>query len=142
MRKTTKSKIQRRQRKEKELLIEKLKITPIIQLACQQSGISRATYYRWRKNKEFARLADQAIEEGNKLINDMAESQLVSLIKDKNMTGIAFWLRHHHSTYTNKLEITGHLQHSKKLTSEEEVLIKKALKFALPSDKNNEDTNK
>ena len=139
MKKINKNTIQIRQEREKELLIEKLRKTPIVQVVCQQTGIGRATYYRWRKkNKEFAKTIDEAIEEGNKMINDIAESQLISLIKEKNMTGIAFWLRHHHPIYTNKLEITGHLKHSKEeLTKEEKALIKKALKLALPSSEKN-----
>jgi len=140
MKKIDKSTIQIRQKREKELLIEKLSKTPIIQAACQQTGIGRATYYRWRKeNKEFAKTVDGAIEEGNKMVNDMAESQLISLIKEKNMTGITFWLRHHHSSYTNKLEITGHLRHSnQELTPEEKALIRKALRLALPPAKKND----
>jgi len=142
MKKIAKNTIQIRQEREKELLIEKLRKTPIVQVACQQVGIGRATYYRWRKeNKEFTKTVDEAIEEGNKMINDMAESQLISLIREKNMTGITFWLRHHHSSYANKLEITGHLRHSKEeLTPEEKALIRKALRLALPPAKKDEKT--
>ncbi len=117
-------------------LIEQLKQTPIIQIACKKIGISRATYYRWRKNKEFAKNADTALAEGLLLINDLAESQLLSAIQDKNMTGIIFWLKHRHPSYGNRLEITGHLKHSENdLTREEKALVKKALKLALPQNK-------
>lgn len=135
MKKKNKSIIETRQERDKELLIEKLRKTPIIQVACQQTGIGRATYYRWRKeDQEFAKTTDEAIEEGKSLINDMAESQLISAIKERSMTGIIFWLKHHHSAYGNKLEITGHLKHSKEeITLEEEALIRRALKLALPN---------
>lgn len=121
----------------KKLLINQLKQTPIVQVACKKVGIGRASYYRWRKgNKEFAKEADIATEEGLLLINDMAESQLLSAIQEKNMTGIIFWLRHHHPTYANKLEITGQLKHSQKeLTAEEKTLVRKALRLALPQNK-------
>lgn len=117
---------------QKKLLIEQLKKTPIVQFACEKISISRATYYRWRKdNKKFAKDADVAINEGSYLINDMAESQLISAIRDKNMTGIIYWLRHHHPQYNNRLEISGRLNiDDDKLTPEQKALIKKALRLA------------
>ncbi len=129
-----KNTIKIRQERDKKLLLEKLRKTPIIQVACQQTGVGRATYYRWcKEDREFSKMANEAIEEGESLINEMAESQIISLIKDKNMAGIAFWLRHHDPTYTNRLEITGHLKHSKEeLTPEEKGLVRKALRLALP----------
>lgn len=111
--------IEKRQTKNKELLLEHLSKIPIVHLACEKVNICRATYYRWRKEDEaFAENANNAIEEGSRLINDMAESQLISLIKDKHPTGIIFWLKHHHPAYANKIEITaGHK--SENLTEEQ-----------------------
>jgi len=87
--------------KSKASFLECLKTTPIIQVACQKTGISRATYYRWRKEDEkFKTKSDSSLKEGTYLINDMAESQLISLIKEKNMTAIIFWLKHHHKDYS------------------------------------------
>ncbi len=120
----------------KNSLVEKLRQTPIAYIACKKTGISRATYYRWRKNKEFAKNADIAISEGLMLINDLAESQLLSSIQDKSMPGIIFWLKHRHPAYGNKLEITGRLDSDYDLTQEEKALVKKALKLALPKNKN------
>lgn len=83
-------------------VIESLKTTPIVQIACQKSGIGRATYYRWRnEDLEFKQNADKAIKFGNHFINDLAESQLLSAIKDKNMTAIIYWLNNHHPAYSN-----------------------------------------
>ena len=120
--------------KMKGLIIEQLKQMPIIQIASKKSGIGRATYYRWRKeDKKFTKDSDEAITEGLLLINDLAESQLLAAIQDRNMTALIFWLRNRHPAYSNKLEITGHLKHSKEeLTLEEKKLIRKALKLALP----------
>lgn len=88
----------------KILLLEKLTQTSIVQVACKGSGISRATYYRWRnEDGEFAELADKAIKAGSLLINDMAESQLINAIKNGNMTGIIFWLKNHHFAYSDKI---------------------------------------
>jgi hypothetical protein len=84
--------IQLRQQKEREILLEHLKKTPIVQLACEKSGVGRATYYRWRKeDSDFAKKAERAIQKGVLLMNDFAESQLISSIRDKNMTAIIYW---------------------------------------------------
>ena len=114
--------------KVKESLLEQLRKTPIIQIASEKSGVSRATFYRWKKeDKEFSKKADEALQDGSLLVNDMAESQLMSAIRDKNMTAIIFWLRNHHPAYATKVEVTGQLKHEYKLTEEEEELITKAL---------------
>ena len=58
---------------------------------CEKSGISRATYYRWKKDDpDFREKAEEALMDGESLINDMAESQLISAIRDQNMTAIIF----------------------------------------------------
>lgn len=120
--------IKKRQDKEKQLLIEQLKKTPIIQIACEKVNISRATYYRWRnEDEDFANQVEEALAEGNLFINDVAESQLLSAIKDQNLSAITFWLKHHHPTYTTKVEVTGQLKHEYQLNEEEEALISKAI---------------
>lgn len=131
--------IEVRQAKDKELLLEQLRKIPIVQVACQKVGVGRATYYRWRKeDKEFAKMADDALAEGNLLVNDMAESQLLSAIRDKNLVAIIFWLKHHHPAYATKMEVTAKFKSlEEKLTPEQEALLTKALKLAalLPGEK-------
>ncbi len=124
--------IQKRQSGEKSKIIEHLRKTPIVQIACDKSGVSRATYYRWLKDDiEFAKNTDQAISDGSLLVNDMAESQLMSAIRDKNLTAITFWLKHHHPKYTTKVEVmTIAKQLDEDLTPEQEALIRKALEMA------------
>jgi len=86
--------------KQKSEIIRCLKITPIIQIACQKAGIGRATYYRWRKeDKKFKRKSDIAKKNGISFINDLAESFLISKIKEGNMTAIIYWLKHHSPDY-------------------------------------------
>jgi ACT domain-containing protein len=73
---------------DKQKLLDNLKQVPIVSVACQKTGISRASYYRWKsKDKNFSKEADKALSEGKQLINDLAESQLINAIKDQNMTG-------------------------------------------------------
>jgi len=123
--------IEKRQSKNKELLLEILKKTPIVQIACEKAGVGRASYYRWRKeDAEFTQKSDQALLDGSLLINDMAESQLMSAIKEKNMTAIIFWLKHHHPAYLTKVEITSSQLKDPMLTSEQEDSVRKALLMA------------
>ncbi len=122
--------------KTKEIIVEQLKKTPIVQIACEKASIARATFYRWRKtDKDFAQKVDKALSEGVNLVNEMAESQLISAIKDQNMTAIMFWLKHHKQVYSNKLEIKGKVTTEYELSKEEKEIIKKALeKSSLLSD--------
>ncbi len=126
------SPIKKRQAKSKELLLEILKKTPIVQIACEKAGVGRASYYRWRKeDAEFAQHTDQALLDGSLLVNDMAESQLMSAIKDKNMTAIIFWLKHHHPAYATRVEVTTSNKNQEiVLTDEQKELLNKALEMA------------
>ncbi len=135
--------IEKRQSKNKEQLLEILKKTPIVQIACEKAGIGRATYYRWRKDDpEFAKISDQALLDGNLLVNDMAESQMMSAIKDKNMTAIIFWLKHHHPAYATKIEITATNKNQDiELSDEQKELLNKALEMVAlmpPENENHE----
>lgn len=124
--------IAKRQKKEKLALLERLKRLPIVQAACEKEGVGRATYYRWRRDDvEFAQQADEALSQGEAIVNDMAESQLMSAIRDKNLTAIIFWLKHHHARYATKVEVTAQLKGmSEVLTPEQEALVTKALQLA------------
>lgn len=124
--------IVKRQSKNKQLLLDQLKKTPIVQVVCQKTGVSRATYYRWRKqDPRFAKDSDQALLDGSLLVNDMAESQLLSAIRDKHMTAIIFWLKHHHPLYATKVEITATNKNQEiNLTDEQKDLLNKALEMA------------
>ena len=65
------------------------------------------------------------------MINDLAESQLISAMKDQNLTAVMYWLNHRHNIYRNKLEISGDVNvKNKKLSREEEKEIMRALKLA------------
>ena len=125
-------KVDIKQKKQKELFVEQLKRTPIIQLVCEKLEIGRTTFYRWRnKDKKFFIECDTALEEGCALINDLAESTIISGMKNGNITACMYWLNHRHSTYKNKLEVTGNLEIKKdELTKDQEKNIMRALKLA------------
>lgn len=124
--------IQIKKSKIQQQLIDQLKKTPVIEIACQKVDIGRNSYYRWRReSNKFASSCDKALEEGCALINDLAESQLISAMKDNNLTAVMYWLNHRHNMYKNKLEVNGNLEiKDYKLTKEQETNIKKALKLA------------
>ncbi|MBD3359240.1 MAG: hypothetical protein GF365_00830 [Candidatus Buchananbacteria bacterium] len=115
----------------KDKIIAQLEKTPIIQIACERTGISRATFYRWRKSdKKFAKRVNKALNEGTELVSEMAESQLISAIKDRNLTAIIFWLKNHRQAYGNKLEIQGSLKTNFELSEDQKETIKKALELS------------
>jgi len=114
----------------KKILIEQIKKTPVIQVACEKVGVSRATFYRWKKSDpKFADKADIALNEGLQMINDMAESQLISAIKEGNLTGIIFWLKNHHKQYSPKLEVTTKNTEIP-LTDDQKEIIRQSLNMA------------
>lgn len=118
--------------KNKQQVIDQLKFNPIIQIACQKSGVSRATFYRWRsEDEDFKKQTETAIQDGVLLINDLAESQLLAAIREQNLTAIIFWLKNHHGDYADKIQVnTERGLIDTNLTPEEEKLVKKALKMA------------
>ncbi len=114
----------------KQLFLEQLKKTPIVQIACEKLGVSRASFYRWRaEDAAFAKQADEATLEGHLLVNDLAESQLIGAVKDRNLQAIMYWLKHHHKDYRNRLEIEGTLNTITELSDEQKALVKKALEL-------------
>lgn len=115
----------------KKLFLENLRKVPIIQVACEKSGVSRATVYRWRdKDKKFRKVLNEALSEGEALVNDMSESQLISLIKEKNFSAIRFWLNHRHEKFKERVEVTTKAEIQKELTPEQEEVVKEALRLA------------
>ena len=123
--------IRKRISNDKKLIIEQLKKTPIVTLACEKVGIGRATYYRWRKtDRRFLSETDAAISQGILLVNDMAESQLLTSIRDGNMTGLIFWLKHHHPKYETRIELRqSPAEPDEKLNKRQEEIIRQALEI-------------
>jgi ACT domain-containing protein len=115
----------------KVALLEQLRKTPILQIACEKVGISRVTLYRWRAaDAEFAKAIDEAMLEGRLMVNDLAESQLISAVKDRNITAILAWLKHNHPNYRTRVEIEGSLRVIEELSPEQAEQVKKALALA------------
>lgn len=110
--------------------LEELARIPIIQVACEKTGLSRNSVYRWRKDDSvFSKKMDEALADGVALVNDMSESQLLNLIKEKNWPAISFWLKHRNDNYKNKLEITTK-DDPEELTPAQAKVVRQALKLA------------
>lgn len=111
---------------QKEAFLGQLPKYPIVQVACEKSGVGRSTYYAWRKeDKSFAKEADEAIKSGTFFINDMAESKLIQNIQSGNNTAIIFWLKNHHKEYNER--IVHEHEHNIELEDEDKKAIAKAL---------------
>ncbi len=109
---------------------EELTKVPIVQVACEKTAISRNSVYRWRKeDSAFAKKMDKALAEGVALVNDMSESQLLTMIKEKNWHAISFWLKHRNDNYKNKIEVTTK-EESEALTPSQAKVVRQALKLA------------
>ena len=116
----------------KNKLLEQLRRIPIVEAACQKAGISRQTFYRWKfEDAEFAKEVEKAIADGQMLVSDLSESQVIAMIRDKNWQAISFWLKHHHPSYKTRIQIEGSLQMpQEELTPEQEETVKEALRLA------------
>jgi hypothetical protein len=118
----------KRNKTEQKVVLEQLRKIPIVQIACERSNIGRSTYYRWRRDDaKFKKATDEAMQDGEEMINDLSESQLITLIKEKNFPAIQLWLRQHHPKYRNKVELTTKTAEEEALTPEEEKMVREAL---------------
>lgn len=127
--KTMKSKtIVKRQQKDKEAVIENLKRMPIIEIACNKSGVSRASFYRWKEqDSAFSQAVDKAHEEGEALIRDVAVSKIIKGINEDNLTAAMYWLNHRDPRFSNKVEISTTTKPQESLSKEQEDAVNKAL---------------
>ena len=117
-----------------DAFLTELRKIPIVQVACEKVGVSRNSVYRWRtEDEEFRKEMETALTDGEALVNDMSESQLLSLIREKNWSAISFWLRHRNPKFKERVEITAKIENSNApLTPQQEADIKLAMQLGLP----------
>lgn len=117
--------------RDKAMMLDQLRKTPVVEIACNKTGTGRTTFYRWKREDEtFAKAADDALQEGRLLMNDMAESQLLTAIRDGNFSAVQYWLRHHHPSYANKIELNASMMIDEQLSPEQEAAVRTALRLA------------
>lgn len=125
----------------RDTFLEQLRKIPIVQVACEKVGLSRNTVYRWkREDKEFEKDMDEALAEGEALINDMSESQLLTMIKEKNWSAVSFWLRHRNPKFRDRIEVTTKIK-DESLTPEQETAVREALRLATVGSKDITNSN-
>jgi hypothetical protein len=84
-------------------ILEELREVPIVAHACKKIGLSRNTFYTWcRDDAVFAAKVRQAMIEGDKNINDIAENQLVKQITEGNLKATMYRLSRCHPRYQIK----------------------------------------
>lgn len=114
----------------RDTFLDHLRKIPIVQVACEKSGVSRNSVYRWKKeDTSFAKEMNTALKEGEELVSDMSESQLLNLIKEKNFPAIRFWLKNRSEKYKDRIEITTKKVEDE-LTPEQASVVAEALKLA------------
>jgi uncharacterized protein YpmB len=116
--------------KQKELLLGHLRNVPIVEMACKRIRISRATFYRWcQDDGDFKENVENAKVDGVEYINDISESQLISLIKEKKYQAIALWLKNNHRRFMSeeKKDIVARAQKKIELNTAQKELLKEAL---------------
>lgn len=62
----------------------------IVSYACSKTGISRNTYYKWRKKDAKFKAECESVEEE---VVDVVESKLLRKINDEDLTAIIFYLK-------------------------------------------------
>lgn len=86
---------------DKEVLLKALREYPVASTACKVAGVGRATYYRWlSEDATFKKQARLALKEGALVVNDIAEDILITMVKDKDLSAIKYWLQFHHEDYS------------------------------------------
>jgi hypothetical protein len=84
--------------------LTELRKIPIVEVACDKVGISRNTVYTWRKNDRNFRLnMEEALTEGEKLVDDMVEGKYLSLINSEKWQAIKHYLDRKHPKYKLKI---------------------------------------
>lgn len=84
----------------KRIFLDALRKNPIVSAAASHASLSRQTVYRWKgEDPAFAREMEEAMNEGDELMNDMAESQHYKRIRDGDYSAVKFQLQMRHPKF-------------------------------------------
>jgi hypothetical protein len=84
----------------REIFLEELGKTSNVSVACEKIGLSRQTVYRWKEeSREFEKSFDEAISHGIDSVNDLAESRVITRIKNGEFGACKYWLDNHKKDY-------------------------------------------
>jgi hypothetical protein len=77
----------------KRKLLRELELSPIIEIGCKRTSVSRATYYRWMlDDPEFNEAALEALRVSTGRITDMAISTIAKGISEGDIGASKWWL--------------------------------------------------
>lgn len=86
--------------KVEKTFLEELAKTSNVSVACEKVGLSRQTVYRWKdESKEFDQMFEEAINLGVDSVNDLAESRVITRIKNGEFSACKYWLDNHKKDY-------------------------------------------
>jgi len=95
-------------RKSKKLfnrIYEELEKSGIVSDVCAKLGVSRQTYYRWQKeDSDFLKKTTEAQELGVQFVNDIAKSNVISLIQRGDYKASAYWLNNRDYGFRKSLQ--------------------------------------
>lgn len=84
----------------KKQLITELESVPIPDYASEKAGVSRATYYRWRKeDSDFKEKTEEALILGRSTVSQLAESRMIQRIDLGEKWAIVYWLNNNEPRY-------------------------------------------
>lgn len=93
----------------KEKFLEELRELPIVDMACRKLGISRQSYYKWRKEDvDFFKESNEALSQGESKINDMAVSNVIRGIQNQSESYTKYWLSCRHPKFSKPYERNSH----------------------------------
>lgn len=79
----------------------------VVSYACEKTGISRKTFYRWQeKYNNF----DTQVKEIQSEQVSLVEDKLLQAIERDNLGAIMFYLRNKHPDYNPRLEVKGEVE--------------------------------
>lgn len=86
----------------KQKLLDEIQKFGNVFVSCSKVGVSKATYYRWKKNEKFKEQADEAERAGRENITGLAEHMLLQNIKKGIQRAIEYALNHNSPHYAPK----------------------------------------
>ena len=110
--------------KQKVLILKELEKAGIALQAYKKVGISKTSYYRWKKeDPKFAEKVREATEMGTNYFNDVAESQLLRLVTVGELQATKFWLKHRHPAFNAAYRLYEQRQHQCPSSNVEDIVL-------------------
>jgi hypothetical protein len=87
----------------KKKFLEELEKEGLIIAACRRSGLSRSTFYRWKKeDREFSKQVTKSQKIGRDNVNDLCDFSTIQLIREKNFSTIKWYKSFNDKRYKPK----------------------------------------